>query len=337
MPVYNNASYLDASIESVLNQTFPNFEFIILNDGSTDSSAKIIEYYSLKDDRIVFINDVINRGLIYRLNQGLSISKGEFIARADGDDICYEFRFERQLNYLEAQPETTIVGGWYEYFGMKSGVVALPLTDEDIKIFFLDNCSMVHPLIMARKSFFMENRIEYDPIAIAAEDYDLWTRIAGIAQFANIPEVLLKYRVHSEQISERNFELQWQNSDKCRVRMLQYIWNLETEEDRRIAHLIARPSSVLCISDAELSLKTLDTLISINQVKRFFGKEGLIQFVKRKKKQIVISFYNNKRHYNLFTIVEFINASSEFRNQLSIKEAFKVIVKSIILWKKSLN
>jgi glycosyltransferase involved in cell wall biosynthesis len=334
MPVYNNAPYLNEAIDCILSQTFTDFEFIILNDGSTDSSGTIIENHAKDDKRIVFINDTSNRGFIYRLNQGLRLAKGEFVARTDGDDICVLDRFEKQVKYLEANQDVTLCSAWYEYFGTRDGVVTLPLKHEDIKVFLLENSSMVHALTMFRRSFFLENNLEYDPSSIACEDYDLWTRIAPKATFANLPEVMLKYRMHKTQTSALQADLQWGNSDKCRVRMLSYIWDLKSEEDTRLAWLIARPSAISNIEDVEMILKVLDRLVQDNKEMNFYDIAGFDTYVKKKKSDLLRFFYHNKSLYNIKVFSELIKSSSAFKRELPMIDKIKVITKCLILWEK---
>jgi len=334
MPVFNNARFLSASIESIINQTYSSFEFIILNDGSTDGSDSIINNYAKLDDRIVFINDPINKGLVYRLNQGLKIATGEFIARADSDDICQLTRFEKQLEFLDANPNITVCSACFEYIGMRQGKVSLPLTDEEIKISLLDKCTIVHPLVIFRRLFFLENNLEYDPLAIAAEDYDLWTRIAGKVHFGNLPEVLLKYRISSTQVSKQKEDLQWGNSDKCRVRMLNYIWDFGNDEDKRYAGLIARPHSISRLEDVEKVFEILDDLVLRNRGVQFFNETGFDHFVRNRKKILARFFYHNKRIYNHKVFLEFYNSPGTFKKELSAVDKIKIIIKCLILWQK---
>jgi glycosyltransferase involved in cell wall biosynthesis len=334
MPVFNNALYLNEAIDCILNQSFKDFEFIILNDGSTDGSDTIIEKYSKLDQRIVFVNDYTNKGFIYRLNQGLKLAKGDFIARTDGDDICVLDRFEKQIRYLETHPDITLCSGWFEYIGAKTGVITLPLSHDEIKVHLLEYSPIVHALMMCRRSFLTDQNLEYDPTAIAAEDYDLWTRIVGKATFANLPFVMLKYRMHPTQTSAKHSYLQWKNSDKCRVRMLNYIWDLKNEEDKRFAGLIAHPSSILKMEDAEKVLTILDELVFRNKDIQFFDENGFDHFIRNRKKNIVRYFYHNKKSYNFNVLAEFYNSPGAFRRELSAIDKVKIIIKCFILWQK---
>jgi glycosyltransferase involved in cell wall biosynthesis len=329
MPVYNNAPYLKEGIECILNQTFTDFELIILNDGSTDGSDEIINSYARHDNRIVFINDAVNKGLVYRLNQGIKLAKGEFIARTDGDDTCITGRFEKQIKFLENNPEITICSAWYEFMGDRSGIVTLPLKHEEIKVLLIDYCTLAHALIMGRRSFFVDNNLEYDSMAISAEDYDLWTRIAEKATFANLPEVMLKYRMYSTQTSTQNAAFQTNNTDKCRMRMLSYIWEMNCDEDKRLANLIIHPSEITNINDAELVIKALDKLELRNLALKFYEEYQFKLYLRTKKKYIASTYYKNKSSYDLNVLIEFLKSSWEFKRLMSCKEKMKFFFKCV--------
>ena len=117
MTAYNSQQYVAQAMESILNQTFSDFEFIIINDGSTDDTARIIRQYATRDSRIKFIDNKVNKGLISVLNQGLELCKGEYIARMDSDDISIPTRFALQLEYMDAHPDVGVLGGAISRFG----------------------------------------------------------------------------------------------------------------------------------------------------------------------------------------------------------------------------
>ena len=220
MPVYNAQEYLEDSIQSVLNQTFKGFEFIILDDGSTDLSLPIIEKWGAMDRRIRIVNHQ-HTGLSALLRMGLNHAKGEFIARMDADDISLPERFERQINFFQRHAEVGTCGTWMRMFGQKSGVMKPPLDDARIKACLLFACPMMHPTVMMRRSMLTESNINYSESARWTEDYDLWTRLAPHTQFANLPELLLLYRTHNAQVSTEKQEEQRRNAGACRSRFLQ--------------------------------------------------------------------------------------------------------------------
>ena len=201
MPVYNAEAYLKDAIESILNQTLNDFEFIIIDDASTDNSFKIIEDFSKKDDRIVILRNENNLGIAETRTKGTKYAKGKYIAIADADDISTSKRFEKEYNYLERHRECGVVGGFIQLFDSDSGkIIGVRKYYEDDtnlrkKLFLY--CPVAQPVSMIRKEVF-DNIGYYDPKYPPAEDLDLWFRIGTKYKFANIQEILLKYRVHGK-------------------------------------------------------------------------------------------------------------------------------------------
>jgi len=196
LPVYNGTNLVEA-IESILNQTFKDFEFIIVNDGSPDNSLDIIKLYEKIDGRIIIINRE-NKGLIYSLNEGIEKARGTFIARMDHDDIAMSTRFEEQIKFLENNDDIDVVGTYIEeideYGNILREVVKFPNTHEDCIEFFKKRVPFVHPSVMLRRSFFDKTGL-YSAEIQHEEDTLLWYRgfING-CKYANIPIVGLKYR-----------------------------------------------------------------------------------------------------------------------------------------------
>ena len=199
MPVYNGERYLAEAIESILNQTFGDFEFLIINDGSQDNSRTVLNSYS--DARIRVIDNERNFGLSATLNKGMELALGEYIARMDCDDICLPTRLERQVNLMDSQPEVGVCGTWFDVLG-QNAVRNFPQDDARIRIAMLGYCALAHPTVMMRKSYFTINGLFYDPAFKYAQDYDLWTRCMDFFALANVGEVLLHYRHHETQMTE---------------------------------------------------------------------------------------------------------------------------------------
>jgi glycosyltransferase involved in cell wall biosynthesis len=198
MPVYNGEQYLREAIESILNQSYTDFDFLIIDDGSTDQSANIINSYP--DPRIRLVENERNMGLIHTLNRGIDLANSKFIARMDCDDISMPNRLSKQLALMEQHPAVGVCGGWIEYFMGKQLILKFPVNDKDIKHALLSYNPMAHPAIMIRAEVIKKNHIYYDPEYQHVEDYELWARLSSITCFANIPEVILKYRIHPIQI-----------------------------------------------------------------------------------------------------------------------------------------
>lgn len=215
MPVYNGQKYLNEAINSILNQTFRNFEFIIINDGSTDQSLEIIERYQKIDNRIILISRE-NRGLSASLNDGIEKAQGQYIARMDADDISIHTRLQEQFDFLLENSHIDILGSWIEVFGSKSHVGRYLLGDDQIKSFLLFNSALAHPSVMLKRKIF--DRCQYREEFDGAEDYGLWVELANEHRFANIPRVLLRYRNHPKQTTEG---IKLQKSDSVRKMILQ--------------------------------------------------------------------------------------------------------------------
>ncbi len=208
MSVYNGERFLVAAIESVLAQSFPEFEFLIIDDGSSDASAAIIRRFAERDNRIRPILRE-NRGLIVSLNQLLGEARAPIIARMDADDISHPDRFAQQMAFLEANPDHGIVGSWSEDIdenGRPWPVDAPdhPLTHEE----FLHNIRhggplLCHPVVMYRGDV-VRQAGGYHAAFKHCEDHDLWLRLSSITKMANIPERLIRYRHYPEQVSKRH-------------------------------------------------------------------------------------------------------------------------------------
>jgi glycosyltransferase involved in cell wall biosynthesis len=197
LSVYNGEKYLREAIDSILNQTFKDFEFLIVNDASTDSTALILSEYT--DSRIKVIENGTNRGLTYSLNLMLSQSKGDYIARMDADDIAFPYRLEVQCDFMERHPETGVCGSFVESFVQgtkKRQTVRFPETDSEVRAFAFFQSPFCHPATMFRKKIIDKYRLQYSPLYIKSEDYALWVELLKYTQGANIPRILLKYRRH---------------------------------------------------------------------------------------------------------------------------------------------
>lgn len=221
MTAYNSEKFIAEAIDSILNQTFTDFEFIIINDGSTDKTAEIVNKYT--DKRIRFIDNKHNQGLIAVLNQGLDLCRGEYIARMDSDDISLPQRFEKQVAYLDANPDVGILGTAGQNFGANNYVNYLP---EIVDAFvLLREVGFYHPSIMMRKSVLDKYNLRYNSDYYLVEDYELWACALKYTKMRNLQEVLLKYRVHPTSVSNANSKLQENNKVIVRKRILDFISN----------------------------------------------------------------------------------------------------------------
>ena len=209
MPIYNGAEFLAPSIDSVLAQTIPDFELILVDDGSTDGTAEIIRAYAARDARIISIAKP-NSGIADTLNRGLAAARGEWIARLDADDLMVPERLERQLAFVAANPDLVAAGSYYEIIdpaGVSHGTrLPLPRTRDELAGFLAarEPLSFLHPSMMFRRQVALDLD-GYDKQTEPAEDVDLFARmLATGAPILIQPEVLLRYRVHSNAVSAKS-------------------------------------------------------------------------------------------------------------------------------------
>src|SRR3972149_6374220 len=199
MPFYNCERYLGQAIESILTQTFNDFELILINDASTDNSDSIAKRY-LNDQRVVYIKNNYNKKIVKNLNLGLSIARAEIIARMDGDDISHPDRLEKQYSYLLAHKVIVLIGSFAELIdsnGRVVGQMIKPTSPEMIKKTAFYYAPFVHPAIMIRRGV-LEAVGCYREKYLFCEDIDLFFRVIFSGyQTCNIPEFLIKYRQHN--------------------------------------------------------------------------------------------------------------------------------------------
>lgn len=230
MSVYNAGNYLQEAIDSILNQTYTDFEFLIVNDGSTDNSLVIINSYS--DPRIKLINNEGNKGLIYSLNKAFSQASGKYIARMDADDISLPERLQLQYQYMEANPQIGVCGSHTLHFSTSGSYVSKSfLTHEEISGWMLFNASVVHPTLMLRVSCLRQLDHYFDPSFAHAEDYELWSRLIFKCRFGSVDAVLLKYRVHEGQVTQKYRKEQVSNANRVRIALLERAGFQYTKED----------------------------------------------------------------------------------------------------------
>ncbi|WOI58409.1 glycosyltransferase family 2 protein [Palleronia sp. LCG004] len=203
LPVYNAQAYLAEAIESILRQSFADFEFLIIDDGSTDGSVEIVSLYAARDPRIRFVARE-NRGLVATLNELAEMAQGEYLARMDADDISLSDRFLHQVARLDAEPGLSALGTWWlniDEMGNPIYVATPPLDHPTVDALNLSGvAALSHPSVMMRTDRFREVGC-YIETYKSAEDVDLWLRLAEHGRLANLDEVLLRYRMLETSIS----------------------------------------------------------------------------------------------------------------------------------------
>ena len=194
-------------IESILNQTFDDFEFLILNDSPENKKIEnIVLKYAKQDLRIKYIKNKHNMGITRSRNKLLKLSKGKYLAIFDHDDISIPTRLEKEVDYLDNNPDVGVVSGWLEFFGERTQIHKTPENDTDIKIWLTEDCYIAHTAAMIRKSVLVNNNIEYEEYYSPAEDYRLWARLMDVTYFHNLQEVLVKYRWYKNNTTNKQLK-----------------------------------------------------------------------------------------------------------------------------------
>ncbi len=237
LPAFNAEKYLREAIDSILSQTFVDFELIVINDGSTDKTQQILDEFKARDSRVVLISRE-NRGLVASLNEGVSVASGIWIARMDADDISHPERFAKQVALIESADADICGCHWLvvNQDGKTIDANITPLLPESFVAYLSYTVPFAHGSVMMRKSFLVKNSLKYDKVKFA-EDYDLWIRMfeAG-AKFANVDEFLFKYRDAPATLSKNKHKENVADTKRLRRRFVKN----NTEECLQAARNLSR-------------------------------------------------------------------------------------------------
>lgn len=222
LPAYNCESFIAEAVQSILTQTFQDFELLIIDDGSTDATSSILS--SFNDPRIRLLPNDRNLGLIATLNRGLILASGQYVARMDADDIAAPERLSKQVIYLDTHPNVHVVGTMVDLIDEQGvifgGGLRYPTEPEEIRNYLLRECCLIHPSTTFRKETVIAAG-GYATSARYAEDYDLWLRLSDHHKIANLPDTLLSYRMHKKQVSVKNIKIQHDIAQACRLAALE--------------------------------------------------------------------------------------------------------------------
>jgi glycosyltransferase involved in cell wall biosynthesis len=277
LSVYNGEPYIQEAIDSILVQSFTDFELIIIDDKSTDDSLRIIKNNT--DKRIICIENHKNLGLVANLKNGVEIAKGKYIARMDADDKCLINRFEKQIYFLENNPDVSILGSSVIFFD-KNGYESIgyqPINHDQIKCELLYSFTMLHPSVMMRKERLYEFGLNYDINYIYGEDHDLWVRAIRHVNFANIYEPLLKMREHDTKLT-RTYTTKYQEySNGIRKRQLDELGVLYTVEELIIFNKVSCSHLLKNIAELKDYENILLKIFKCNEKMEIFNQEYLQQ------------------------------------------------------------
>lgn len=234
MSVYNGEKYLAEAVDSMLNQTYTSFEFIIVDDASTDSTPEILARFAEGDDRIMVCRNDVNLGLTKSLNKGLAIAAGEYVVRMDADDVSLPQRLEKQVGFLDSHPEAVLVTGWIQSIDAEGNYLNRleKEVEPDMVNWFLMFYNYIggHGQAAFRRSTVMDVGC-YDEKLRYSQDYELWTRICAKGELHLIPEVMILYRRHENNISVLHDEDQEQCSLQVSRAMMSRIMEEPPEKD----------------------------------------------------------------------------------------------------------
>lgn len=316
MANYNtDIEILKQSIDSILSQTLHDFEFIVVDDCSTDSSFEFLKSYTEKDERIVLLRNQKNSGLAFSLNRAIQIAKGKYIARMDSDDISLPNRFERQVDYLDRHPEIDILGSFAELFGDTTGLSFNPfVSKEECKCQLLFVPCLIHPSVMIRTDFLNKYHLQYDEKYLCSQDFDMWTRCAEHGNITMIKEILLKYRIHGTQISSKKKELQRNYAIEICKRQLTKL-NITPDSNEMLAHLVLCGKEEVNTENIQAIVQWGDYLVKSNEETHLFNQKALKTIVYNRIFNLVL---NSKIRKILIPQILLKNKMINYKNVYSI-------------------
>ena len=308
MPVYNASKYLAESIESILNQSYRNYFFYIINDKSTDNSLDIILEYAKKDSRIKVVDFEENKGQSYSRNYGIKKATTPYVALMDADDISNLTRFEKQLNFLEKNSDIDVCGSWFTIFGdIKTETIKHLEKHDDLKLNLLIGCYIGNPTVMSRRESInlYEFKKEFNPM----EDYQLWSEMIYNHKFHNIQESLLEYRWHENNISKTANVNREKLHAKIRFNQLKNL-DITGELKENEAFLLALQyiqtenlSKILKIFKAAHVLKSKNKKLQVYNVAKLneLVNQNIVQIIKEVRKfNLKVLLEITLNHYDLY-------------------------------------
>jgi lipopolysaccharide biosynthesis glycosyltransferase len=336
MAVHNEEQFLHDSVSSILAQTYANFEFIVVNDASTDRTRDILMGFAEEDNRLKILDNEEQLSLAASLNKAIGIAEGEYIARMDGDDISFPDRLQKQVDFLETHRHISVLGTkvaviralWWE-----SKEYSYPIleNDRDIKINFLRRPGIIHPTVMMRASSLKEHGILYNPLFLRSQDYELWTRMAfkHWLKFHNLQEPLLHYRVRG---GDRSSNLAIQENYKMMILsdLLNRLGSGDNTKRLQFHALWAAgklpKSKGMKINDKAL-MNHFTFLVEANNKKKLFGQQSFRKFLfEETKKEVFYSFRSGWKAWARYR-------KSPVKNHLGLSEEDeRIFRRRCLLW-----
>lgn len=326
MPIYNGETYLKEATDSILNQTYKDFEFLIINDGSKDRSAEIISKYT--DPRINLVHNEKNLGLITTLNNGIEIAKGEYIVRMDCDDISVPDRIEKQVKFMDENPEVGMSSSCVELYGLhRKMFYKIPSDYEEIKCDFLFNVPFFHPAMILRKSTLNKYNLRY-PDQLYSEDHALWIKASKLFPLKNIPEALVYYRIHKSQICQACSSEQSVTTINLRKNLLHELGFTYNQEEEILLDKLLFYRDRWFSTKAEMKKveEMLLRIISCNNEKNTYKEQALLKMLS----EFWLSVFMESTKKGTFCWDIFINSPLAKELDLKTTDKIKYFILSII-------
>jgi glycosyltransferase involved in cell wall biosynthesis len=325
MAVHNGEKYLREALESILEQTFTDFEFVIIDDGSTDQTADIIKSYP--DPRIIALKNETNLNLSASLNRGLKIARGAYIARMDADDISRPGRLQAQFDFLESHPDIGLCGAWIKIIGADK-IWKMPARADLIPALLLFGPQIFHPTAFWRRESFSQNNLFYNETFGKSQDYELWARAAKFIKLANLKKVLLDYRVTEGQIKDFQASAWRQNLlNSVRLKLVEELLPETTPAEAELHIKIAsgqigNDSALLAAAE-----KWLSKLAAANSAKKIYPAKPFVEVMRQQWLTLV-----RRSPKNAFEKIKLLIASPLFgRNKLAAALNFLILAVRIKL------
>jgi glycosyltransferase involved in cell wall biosynthesis len=321
MPVYNGEKFLREAIDSILIQSFTDFEFLIINDGSTDTTETIILSYD--DTRIRYEKNESNLKLIATLNKGIQLCTGKYIFRMDADDISHFQRIQKQVAFMESNHEIGICGSWFEAFGeVENTIVKYKETHDEIMTKMLYQCHFCHPSIIIRRELFEGLELYFDENYSHAEDYEFYLRAAKKWKFHNLQEVLLKYRIHDESVSNKFKSIQIGNSLKIKNRFFAELnTQISNEELQAFEALNYQDYSNVKLDFEKLQF-LLESLWMGNKAKKIINENYFENYLQ----DLWFNYCYQKSNYKTYIKSNELSSSNKLKEVIKIKWKIKSIL-----------
>tara|TARA_R100000027_G_scaffold61041_3_gene52138 strand:- start:1407 stop:2405 length:999 start_codon:yes stop_codon:yes gene_type:complete len=321
LPVYNGSKYLGAAIQSIVGQTYRDWELLVLDDGSTDESVSVAR--SFVDERIRVLPNGENRGVAKTLNRGMSLAEGSLIARMDADDESMPDRLVRQVSFLQENEQVGLLGTNALSAETGEATFAVPLDHGKIRSNLLFNCSFLHPTVMWRAALFRENGLSYEETP-TAEDYDLWERACGRITAANLPDQLLRYRNDPEVKVTAYVRQQKEGGRRVRERALRGLGLEPSDEDLEVHHACAYdnlPQPAVALSRVD---RWFGSILEANRRSKVLSEDSLRERLQLQR------YYHIMRNRPSIGVREIFYAGSEM-GRVPAATALRTFLKRVVM------